>query len=102
MAPARRPHPPTQQRLEGQVTDLELRVRLLEARLRRVTAESKPVPVSPDDEKLPPAKAKPRKHRERPRCMGCLLELPAGRSKDEVCVWCGFRLDVMPPRVLGK
>lgn len=52
---------------------------LLEARLRRTVAESRA------RETGNPIRAE----RQRPRCPGCLLELPKGR-KGETCTWCGF------------
>jgi len=67
------------ERLAARITDLEDRLMLLEARVRRSAAEAegrrthKPVRVT----------------RPRPRCPGCLLELPKGR-RGETCVWCGF------------
>lgn len=66
------------------MADLENRVMLLEARLRRAVAEVKAANAPPSE--------RPRvirAERARPRCPGCLLELPRGR-RGETCVWCGF------------
>ena len=68
--------------LMARIEDLELRLTLLEARLRAVSSERLPLKRS---------KA-PRK--ERPRCPGCVLEIPAGRRKDS-CGWCGFRFEAV-------
>ena len=38
-----------------------------------------------------------RRRRSRPRCPGCMLELPQGR-KGQSCVWCGFRFDAVTRR----
>ncbi len=54
---------------------LEAKVRLTTAELKQRTAGAKAAPVKAG--------------RARPRCPGCLLELPKGR-KGETCVWCGF------------
>lgn len=66
--------------LLSRIADLELRLQLLEARVRRgASAKADP-------------KAKPEpKGRPRPRCPGCLLELPKGKRK-ELCVWCGCEM----------
>ncbi len=69
------------ERLGSRVLDLERRVMLLEAKVRLTTAELKQRPAA----KAPLVKL----GRPRPRCPGCLLELPKGR-KGETCVWCGF------------
>jgi hypothetical protein len=66
-------------RLSARIADLETRVMLLEARVRR------------DLPKLQPSRSSKSAKPVRPerRCPGCLLELPAGR-KGATCVWCGF------------
>jgi hypothetical protein len=76
-------------RLAARVAEVEQRLRLLEARVRQVA----PVPKRP--------KAKPRAVPPRPRCPGCLLELPKGRRGDS-CVWCGFSFDAVEKQALRK
>ncbi len=68
------------QRLE----DLELRVKLLEARVRS-TLEAGPKDPGVEEDVA---------SRPRPRCPGCTLELPKGK-RGEACVWCGFRFDAV-------
>jgi len=74
--------------LMARIADLEVRLQLLEARVRREAAESR--------QAIPPDAAHSRKAeaRKRPRCPGCLLELPKGRRGD-ACVWCGFQFDAV-------
>ncbi len=77
-------------RLSARIADLEQRLMLLEARMRRTAAAAE----SPRGHRPVPAP------RPRPRCPGCLLELPKGR-RGETCVWCGFVFDAVrsaPPR----
>lgn len=78
-------------RLTDRISDLERRLMLLEARVRRTSVE------------LESKKAgKPvRAERPRPRCPGCLLELPKGR-RGETCVWCGFVFDAVAPHPVRK
>jgi hypothetical protein len=71
--------------LLDRVADLELRMKLLEARVRREAAE---VRSRGRLDTLGPV----RPVRPRPRCPGCTLELPKGPRGVE-CVWCGFRFD---------
>lgn len=74
-------------RLEGRLEDLELRVKLLEARMRGAFAQAR----RPDPGAARVLKSlKARRGRARPRCPGCTLELPPGR-KGPTCVWCGFQ-----------
>jgi hypothetical protein len=76
-------------RLMGRIDDLELRLKLLEARVRRDSAERRSgrrVAVNG-----PVAKVA-RQSKPLPRCAGCTLELPKG-FKGVECVWCGFRFD---------
>lgn len=75
--------------LSARIDELELRIRLLEARLRETTSRlKKGATVGP----------KPtRKVRARPRCPGCLLELPKG-PRAQNCVWCGFYLPAVKER----
>lgn len=78
--------------LEARLEDLELRIQLLEARLREVSALPRLMPKAPK---------KPSKTRDRrsggERCPGCLLEQPPGRTRDS-CVWCGFCFDAVRKR----
>ena len=69
--------------LTSRLEELELRLKLLEARVRKAT-----------EPKRPKASAKAKKHESGTghRCPGCTLELPKGK-RGEVCVWCGFRFD---------
>ena len=75
--------------LRARIAELEDRLRLLEAHVRRLTSQTsalaqvsrRPLP------KVPAA-------RPRPRCPGCRLELPKGR-RGEACVWCGFVFDAV-------
>jgi hypothetical protein len=72
-------------RLQARIEDLELRVKLLEARVRLLST----APIRPG------AKERRAAHgRARPRCAGCMLELPPGK-RGNACVWCGFRFDVV-------
>lgn len=68
--------------LMARIEDLELRIKLLEARLRAATFEH-PAPKGPRPQR-----------KERPRCPGCVLEIPPGRRK-ESCGWCGFRFEAV-------
>lgn len=78
-------------RLKARVEELELRVKLLEARVRAGLGQAR---VAQREQARRSRAA--RRSRPRPRCPGCLLELPAGR-KGEACVWCGFRFEAAPP-----
>lgn len=71
------------------IADLELRMKLLEARVRRDAAESR---SRGRIEVGRPVARVVRTPRPRPRCPGCTLELPKGRRGVQ-CVWCGFRFD---------
>lgn len=73
----------TRSLLEARVAELEQRIKLLEAKVRLLNAEARAQAI--DHKKKVPAP----KGRARPRCPGCLLELPPGR-RGESCVWCGF------------
>jgi len=77
------------ERLWSRVAELERRVLRLEARVRLTSAE---LQVQTGGGKAGPARA----GRARPRCPGCLLELPRGR-KGETCVWCGFVFAAVEP-----
>ena len=89
--PSRRQAPTAEEadQLRSRIAELEDRLRLLEAHVRRLTAQTsalaqtarRPLP------KVPAA-------RPRPRCPGCRLELPKGR-RGEACVWCGFVFDAV-------
>lgn len=97
------PRPPSsrqlecEQRLAARIAELELRLKLLEARVRSLAAEENRRKSSEGQEaggkQARPAAAV----RERPRCPGCLLELPPGRRRDS-CVWCGFRFEAVKAR----
>ncbi len=76
--------------LVARVEDLELRVRLLEARVRATAVQARREAPETLGRKARPE----RPHRRRPRCPGCTLELPPGR-RGENCVWCGFRFDAV-------
>lgn len=67
--------------LTSRLEELELRLKLLEARVRKTTA--------PAQKK---SKAEKPMATSSHRCPGCTLELPKGRRGD-TCVWCGFRFD---------
>jgi hypothetical protein len=78
--------------LFARIEDLELRIKLLEARVRAVSAENKAYRESSGVRAAAAASRKARRSRPRPRCPGCVLELPPGKRGDS-CVWCGFRFD---------
>ena len=71
-------------RLLQRLEDLELRVKLLEARVRSTL--SKAASKDGGDDEV--------SNRARPRCPGCTLELPKGK-RGESCVWCGFQFDAV-------
>jgi len=76
-------------RLLDRIGDLEQRMKLLEARVRREAAETRSrgrIEVG-----RPVARVVRTPKAER-RCPGCTLELPKG-PKGVQCVWCGFRFD---------
>ena len=73
--------------LAARIEELELRLKLMEARLRNVTA----------GHREGPQKDEPKHARPRPRCPGCLLELPRGKKGDR-CVWCGFYFEAVKGR----
>lgn len=77
-------------RLAARIEDLELRIKLLEARVRAFTAERR---MLASEESAKPGR-KGRRTRPRPRCPGCMLELPPGK-RGETCVWCGFRFEAV-------
>jgi hypothetical protein len=77
-----------ERRLVTQVAELEARVRALERRVKGVKAQ-------------PLVTAARRRGKPRPRCAGCLQELPKGR-RGAACVWCGFRFDAVPPIPPGR
>jgi hypothetical protein len=77
--------------LMARLEDLELRMKLLEARVRNAAQSARrPSPAEVRAIKSRDA----RRSRQRQRCPGCTLELPAGR-KGESCVWCGFQFDAV-------
>ena len=82
-----------EEKLSARIADLELRIRLLEARFRASAAEEarrRALESGKAAKVVPP--------RPRPRCPGCLLESPPGRRGDS-CVWCGFRFEAVKARV---
>ncbi len=92
-ARSKRKEPPTL-KLRARIEELELRVKLLEARVRSGLVQGR----RPSDEvRMRSAKAR----RSRPRCAGCHLELPPGR-RGESCVWCGFQLDAVAAAFRSK
>lgn len=70
--------------LTSRLEELELRLKLLEARVRRSAA--------PKKKQGRVSRANQAAAAGGHRCPGCTLELPKGR-RGEVCVWCGFRFD---------
>jgi hypothetical protein len=89
MAGRKKPH--EIRALRARIEDLELRMKLLEARVRAGFAQAR----APQREAAARSRAA-RRSRPRPRCAGCLLELPVGRRGDS-CVWCGFRFEAVRP-----
>jgi hypothetical protein len=77
--------------LKARIEELELRVKLLEARLRAGLSQAR----APQRDAARASRVA-RRMRPRARCPGCLLELPPGR-KAETCVWCGFRFEAVRP-----
>jgi len=77
--------------LKARIEELELRMKLLEARVRNGFAQAR----APQREAAQRSRVA-RRRRPRPRCPGCLLELPPGRRGDS-CVWCGFRFEAVAP-----
>lgn len=73
--------------LLARIEDLELRMKLLEARVRNA-AQSARRPTPAELRAIKSREA--RRGRARPRCPGCTLELPPGKKGDS-CVWCGFQ-----------
>ena len=94
---SQRPRQPTcEERLAAQVAELEQRIKLLEARVRSAVAEGA---LGARTGAMGKARsARPVRVRPRPRCPGCLLELPPGRPLGENCVWCGFSFAAVPAR----
>lgn len=84
--------------LTARIAELEWRIKLLEARVRNVSADVRKQGEPARGEGLSKAR---RRVRERARCLGCLLELPPGR-RGESCVWCGFIFDAVRPAPESK
>jgi hypothetical protein len=85
MSAPRKPQPEAlDEPLAARVEDIEVRVTVLEAKVRDV---SQKIP-----EGAPVVRTKPRA-----RCPGCFLELPPGKRGDK-CVWCGFVFDAVRGR----
>jgi hypothetical protein len=80
--------------LRARIEELELRVKLLEARVRAGLGQAR----APQREAARASRVAraARRVRAKPRCPGCLLELPRGPS-GESCVWCGFRFEAARP-----
>lgn len=94
---SQRPRQPNcEERLAAQVAELEQRIKLLEARVRSAVAEG--ALGGRAGAALKAKSARPVRVRPRPRCPGCLLELPPGRARGENCVWCGFSFEAVPAR----
>jgi len=72
--------------LTTRLEELELRLKLLEARVRTAAQPKAKQGKAGAKATKPPANAGAH------RCPGCTLELPKGR-RGESCVWCGFRFD---------
>jgi len=83
------PSSPETEQLRTRVAELEDRLRLLEAHVRRLNAQAAAL-AQASRRPLPRVPAV----RPRPRCPGCRLELPKGR-RGEACVWCGFVFDAV-------
>jgi hypothetical protein len=94
MAPRSKRKEPETAKLRSRIEELELRVKLLEARVRTGLVQGRR-PI--DEVRVRSAQAR----RSRPRCGGCHLELPPGR-RGESCVWCGFQLDAVAATFRGK
>ena len=77
--------------LAARIEDLELRMKLLEARVRNSVPSARR--VSPAEARAIKSR-EARRSRQRARCPGCTLELPPGK-KGESCVWCGFQFDAV-------
>ncbi|MBX7117094.1 MAG: hypothetical protein K1X64_22445 [Myxococcaceae bacterium] len=77
--------------LLARVADLELRMKLLEARVRAGMVQARRPGIEESTARL---SRTARRSRPRQRCPGCTLELPVGRKGDN-CVWCGFRFDAL-------
>lgn len=82
--------------LLDRISQLELRMKLLEARVRRDAVERRGAGKL---EVGRPVARVVRSGKPRPRCPGCTLELPKGRRGVQ-CVWCGYRFDAM--ELFGK
>ena|SRR5215472_9240204 len=81
------------EKLAAQVAELEQRIKLLEARVRLVAAREE----AWEESHVLGKSRKIQRIKPRPRCPGCLLELPPGRRGD-TCVWCGFSFEAVPAR----
>ena len=84
-----------EEKLAGRLAELEVRMKLLEAKVRTIVsenAEARRQEAGSIEGKRPMRRARPR-----PRCPGCLLELPLGHRGD-TCVWCGFSFEAVPAR----
>ena len=88
---AKRLKPTERDSLLKRVEELELRVKLLEARVRATLSHDRRAADS-----AARLRVEPRRSRPKSRCPGCLQELPPGRRGDH-CVWCGFSFDAVQP-----
>lgn len=78
------------------IAALEDRLRILEAKVRELSASLRT--AAPTEAQKKQARRAARA-RPRPRCPGCTLELPKG-FRSESCVWCGFMLTAVRARTL--
>ena len=81
-------------RLLQRLEELELRVKLLEARVRSTLSKAGQVTGEGAEGAERRKGEQGGKSRPRPRCPGCTLELPKGKRGDS-CVWCGFQFDAV-------
>lgn len=83
--------------LDARLDEMELRIRMLEARLRETTTELEKARAAATPKKGKGAATK-KAGPPKARCGGCMLELPKGH-RDEHCVWCGFFLPAVKTRL---
>ena len=83
--------------LTARIVELEDRIRILEAKMREFTAQSRRAAAATGAAEAEGPKPRAARTRPRPRCPGCTLELPKGRRGDS-CVWCGFMFSAVGAR----
>ena len=97
---SRRAAPPTDDdrwaKVTAHVAALEDRIRLLEAKILDLSAAARKQEGA-DATAAARTTRRAARARPRPRCPGCTLELPKGRTGD-YCVWCGFMLTAVAGR----